>query len=55
MKIRLEWNPHDLWIGAYFTYKPRGIDWFGATTGRVLHVYVCLIPMVPLHVEKVLW
>ncbi len=36
--MRLEWKPQDCWIGAY--WERRGADW---------HLWVCLLPMLPLH------
>lgn len=40
MRVRLEWNPADLWVGLYVTRKPED--------GRT-HVWVCLVPCFPLH------
>jgi hypothetical protein len=38
---RLEFKPADLWIGAYWTW----VGW----RYPVLHVWICLVPMLPLH------
>ena len=44
----VDWN--DCWLGVYWTWKvarydtPRGVVW------RELHLYICLVPCVPLHV-----
>lgn len=36
--IRVEWKPQDLWVGAF--YK---------RSGDIRHLYVCLLPCVPIH------
>jgi hypothetical protein len=36
---RLEWKPQDLWLGVFWKNKaPRSLD-----------VWVCVLPMVPVH------
>ena len=35
MKIRIEFKPQDLWVGAF--WKPG-------------HLWICILPMVPIHV-----
>jgi hypothetical protein len=40
VRIRLEFKPQDLWIGAFWR---RSID--------VLDVWVCLIPCLPIHLR----
>lgn len=43
-RLKIEFNPRDLWIGAYFTAKDyRGI--------RTHHVYICVLPCLPIHVS----
>lgn len=55
MKRHFEWKlePRDLWIGVFWDVKLRDyrVDTYEGywVTGRWLHVYVCLIPMVVLH------
>jgi hypothetical protein len=44
MKVRLEWEPCDLWIGAY--WKKR----YGQQQ-VYFDLWICLIPMLPLHLE----
>ena len=45
MSVRLEFKPQDLWIGAFWQDRC-------GTDGRCFkHLWVCLIPMVPLHVQ----
>jgi hypothetical protein len=39
--VALEFKPQDLWIGAYWqTFDERAVD-----------VWVCLVPMLPVHVR----
>lgn len=58
MKIRLEWQPRDLWIGAYWAIKKEhGVYTMGTPGDRetvavrqdYLHVWVCLFPCLPVH------
>jgi hypothetical protein len=43
--LRVEFRPRELWIGAHWK---RG--WCGIfSLGRSLDVYVCLLPMLPIH------
>lgn len=37
--VRVEWKPQDCWVGVYWDQD----DWH-------LDVWVCLLPMVPIHV-----
>lgn len=39
MSWRFKWEPRDLWVGIYWD-----------TSGIWLHIYVCIIPCLPLHV-----
>lgn len=36
---QLQWEPRDLWIGLFWRLSD-----------GVLHVYICVVPLVPLHV-----
>lgn len=38
MFVRVEFKPEDCWIGAFWDTKKDGF-----------HLWVCLLPMVPLH------
>lgn len=38
LKLQIEWEPRDLWIGVYWRMG-----------GPFLHVYVCVFPCVPIH------
>jgi hypothetical protein len=40
MRVRLEYKLADMWIGAFWDRK-----------GDTLHVWVCLLPCLPLHFE----
>lgn len=42
--IGLEFEPRDLWIGLYWN---RGEQY---TLGRLWDMYICIIPMLPLHI-----
>lgn len=39
MRLRLEFKPQDCWIGVYWRTKNDWVD-----------VWVCVLPMVPLHI-----
>jgi hypothetical protein len=48
--VRLEFKPQDLWVGVYWKTYPE-------TMYKVYSIWVCLLPMVPLHLvfyQKVL-
>ena len=46
MKARIEFEPHDLWVGVYWRrYYIRGWDLWQ------YQVYICLLPMFPLHLQ----
>ena len=54
MQVRLEFQPRDLWVGVFLRVdKLFAVD---VTTGldmlvrKTLHVYICLVPMLPIHV-----
>lgn len=58
MRARLEFNLHDLWVGVYWTFKPAAVRWVhipearGCTVADVgddLHVYICPLPAVVIH------
>lgn len=40
LRVALEFKAADLWVGAYW-----------ARSGGATHVWVCLVPMLPVHVE----
>ncbi len=39
LKVQVEWEPRDVWIGLFW-HK----------TVLAVHLYICLIPLMPLHV-----
>ena len=43
-KVQFQFEPCDLWIGAFWRILQLRPPF------RTFHLYVCLIPMVPLHV-----
>jgi hypothetical protein len=40
---RLEFKPQDCWIGASWKTREAGM-------GPVIHLWLCLLPMLPIHV-----
>ena len=44
MMVRFEFKPQDLWVGAF--WKSRAY-----AGGRSTDVWLCLLPMFPLHVS----
>lgn len=54
MRVRLEWKPQDLWVGAFWKvsecWATDGMDDpFDDRTVPMVDLWICLIPMVPLH------
>lgn len=48
--VALEFKPADLWVGAFYDVRPAI---YVSIWGRVLadlHVWVCVVPCVPLHI-----
>lgn len=41
LKIQFQWEPRDLWLGLFWR-----------KTKIALHIYICILPMVPLHITK---
>jgi hypothetical protein len=50
LKVRMDFEKRDAWIGLYWTGGQGSTDLSDGWEWRVLHVYVCLIPFLPLHV-----
>jgi len=46
--FNIEFEPRDLWVGAYWTRKLRMVA--GLRTRNDLHLYLTLVPMFPLHI-----
>ena len=53
MRVRLKFEPRDLWIGVYWNrdYHTRGPGPQGITV--TTDVYVCIVPALPVHVRHV--
>jgi hypothetical protein len=45
-QITIKFNPHDIWLGVYWTRS----ESFGRAL-RWLDVYVCIVPMLPLRLR----
>jgi hypothetical protein len=43
--VTLEFEPHDLWVGLYFRGSQPSLDWDITR----LHLYFCVIPLLPIH------
>lgn len=46
MRVELEWKPQDFWIGLYTE-----IRWERVPIVPVRHIWVCLVPMLPIHLS----
>jgi hypothetical protein len=68
LRIRVEVSLQDLWIGAYWRthrvyWRTAGGDepgWYAlpwpcdpSQAGTCLHLYICLVPCVPIHVTTI--
>lgn len=51
--IRLEWKLADCWIGAF--WQRGSFDQPGFKSGHTLDIWVCLLPMFPIHARRVVW
>ena len=47
MKIRLEFNKQDCWIGIFWK---RSINELMHSTENQLDIWICLLPMIPCHI-----
>lgn len=50
-QVRVEFKPQDCWVGAYWQSKKYGIHTERPKLWHMLDLWVCLIPMVPIHVK----
>lgn len=41
IEISLEFEPRDIWIGIYWDYQK---------VYKMFHVYICLVPLFPIHI-----
>jgi hypothetical protein len=53
MKISLEFKPQDLWIGLY--WKVRRQNFHDLSCGSSVDLWICLVPMLPIHVSWAKW
>lgn len=61
MKIRVEFKPQDLWIGAFWKSEPLGDMYVspGARESlravqrryRFVDLWICMIPCIPIHIS----
>ena len=49
IKAQFQWEPRDLWIGIFWRINREMTPPF-----CTLHIYVCILPMMPLHVTVLL-
>lgn len=43
-RVRFEWKPQDLWVGAFWKNNPFHFD-----------LWICVLPCVPLHISRHLY
>lgn len=43
IKAQIQWEPRDIWIGLFWRTTER-------ERNRYLHLYVCVVPFLPMHV-----
>ena len=48
-KCKLKFKKQDCWIGFY--WEKRRQRTFGLNTKRVCHLWICVLPMLPLHIQ----
>lgn len=55
MRARLEFQPRDLWIGAFWEvsecWADDPCDPFDDRTITMVDLWICLLPMLPLHLS----
>lgn len=51
MKIRIEFKPQDLWIGAYWENRLARREDILHGYADAFHLWICLLPMLPIHIE----
>lgn len=49
VKMQLQWEPRDFWFGFFWRVNPGMVRGF-----RYFHLYVCVVPLVLLHVRMLL-
>lgn len=51
IKTRLEFKPEDFWIGVFWRKQRAPKVWMGNAWGETVDVWVCLLPMLPIHIH----
>ncbi len=49
IKVKQEFKKQDFWIGCYWEIRRKGT--IGLSTERVYHLWICFLPMFPLHIS----
>jgi len=48
-RLSLIWEPRDCWVGVYWTWKTGVYSDPEPTITRELHIFLCLVPCLPVH------
>lgn len=46
---QIEFEPRDVWVGVYWDLERAAPAW------SFLRLYICVIPMLPLHICFIIW
>lgn len=46
VKVSLNFEPRDLWVGVFWRWADHGHEGL-----RTFHAFVCILPVLPLHVS----
>jgi hypothetical protein len=50
--IALEWKLADMWVGLFWQRKPANYHIIDGRVREDLHVWVCLVPCLPIHIVR---
>jgi hypothetical protein len=50
--IALEFKLADFWVGLFWQTKPANYHTIDGRVSAELHVYICLVPCLPVHVVR---